>query len=64
MHCFREEKSYYALEVIAEDGAPSAILNNGQPNKTPYRFKINIKDKNDNPPYFPQQVDRKIGLIN
>ncbi len=54
----REEKSYYALEVIAEDGAPSAILNNGAPNRTPYRFKIVIKDKNDNPPYFPKQVNR------
>jgi len=41
--------------VIAEDGAPSSLLKNGRPNQTPYKFRIVIKDKNDNPPYFPQQ---------
>ncbi len=51
----REEKEYYALTVIAEDGAPSSLLKNGRPNQTPYKFRIVIKDKNDNPPYFPQQ---------
>merc|ERR1719342_1618590 len=51
----REEKEYYALTVIAEDGAPSSLLKNGRPNQTPNKFRIVIKDKNDNPPYFPQQ---------
>lgn len=51
----REEKEYYALTVIAEDGAPSSLLRNGRPNQTPNKFRIVIKDKNDNPPYFPQQ---------
>ena len=51
----REVKEYYALTVIAEDGAPSSLLKNGKPNQTPNKFRIVIKDKNDNPPYFPQQ---------
>ena len=51
----REEKEYYALTVIAEDGSSSSLLKNGKPNQTPYKFRIVIKDKNDNPPYFPQQ---------
>jgi len=51
----REEKEYYALTVIAEDGSPSSLLKNGKPNQTPNKFRIVIKDKNDNPPYFPQQ---------
>jgi len=51
----REEREYYALTVIAEDGAPSSLLKNGKPNQTPNKFRIVIKDKNDNPPYFPQQ---------
>ena len=51
----REEKEYYALSVIAEDGAPSSLLKNGRPNQTPNTFRIVIKDKNDNPPYFPEQ---------
>jgi len=51
----REENSYYALTIIASDGAESSLLKNGKPNQTPYKFKINIMDKNDNPPYFRQQ---------
>ena len=51
----REEKEYYALTVIAEDGAASSLLKNGRPNQTPNKFRIVIKDKNDNPPYFPQK---------
>jgi len=50
----REEKEYYAVTVIAEDGAPSSLLSNGKPNQTPNKFRIVIKDKNDNSPYFPQ----------
>merc|ERR1719350_375378 len=52
----REEREVYALTVIAEDGAPSSLLKNGRPNQTPNKFRIVIKDKNDNPPYFPQQT--------
>ena len=51
----REEREVYALTVIAEDGAPSSLLRNGRPNQTPNKFRIVIKDKNDNPPFFPQQ---------
>ena len=50
----REEREYYALNVIAEDGASSSLLKNNKPNQTPNKFRIVIKDKNDNPPYFPQ----------
>lgn len=51
----REQREVYALTVIAEDGAPSSLLKNGQKNQTPNKIRIVIKDKNDNPPYFPQQ---------
>ena len=42
----REEKEYYDLSVIAEDGYPSFLLKNGQPNQTPNTFRIVIKEKN------------------
>ena len=54
----REEQAVYAVTIDAEDGAPSSLLINGQPNKTPNKFRIVIADKNDNPPYFPQQQYR------
>jgi len=54
----REEQAVYAVTIDAEDGAPSSLLKNGQPNKTPNNFRIVIADKNDNPPYFPQQQYR------
>jgi hypothetical protein len=46
----------YALTIVAEDGQFSSLLKNNRPNQTPQKFRIVIKDKNDNPPYFPQQV--------
>ena len=52
----REERAVYALIVDAKDGNASALLQNGQPNVTPQKFRIAIADKNDNPPYFPQQL--------
>ncbi|TRY62862.1 hypothetical protein TCAL_07709 [Tigriopus californicus] len=54
----REEQSVYALTIDAQDGASSALLQNGQPNVTPQKFRIAIADKNDNPPYFPQKLYR------
>ena len=53
----REEQSVYALTINAEDGAPSSLIPNS-PNVTPQKFRIAIADKNDNPPYFPQQLYR------
>jgi hypothetical protein len=52
----REEQAVYALTIDAEDGAPSSLLQNGQPNVTPQKFRIAIADKNDNAPYFPQST--------
>ena len=52
----REERAVYALIIDAKDGNASALLQNGQPNVTPQKFRIAIADKNDNPPYFPQQL--------
>ena len=52
----REEQSVYALTIDAIDGAPSSLLRNGRPNVTPQKFRVAIADKNDNPPYFPQQL--------
>ena len=54
----REEQSVYALTIDAYDGAPSSLLQNGLPNVTPQKFRVAIADKNDNPPYFPQQLYR------
>ena len=53
----REEQAVYALTINAEDGAPSSLIPNS-PNITPQKFRIAIADKNDNPPYFPQQLYR------
>ena len=52
----REEKSVYAVIIEAQDGAQSSVLQNGLPNKSTNKFRIVIADKNDNPPYFEQQV--------
>jgi hypothetical protein len=52
----REEHAVYAVTIDAEDGAPSSLLQNGQPNVTPQKFRIAIADKNDNAPYFPQST--------
>ena len=52
----REEQAVYAVIIEAEDGAPSSLLQNGQPNVTPQKFRIAIADKNDNAPYFPQST--------
>ena len=51
----REERPVYSVIINAEDGAPSSLLNNNRPNETPNNFRIEIKDKNDNSPFFPQQ---------
>ena len=53
----REEQAVYALTINAEYGAPSSLLPNTA-NITPQKFRIAIADKNDNPPYFPQQLYR------
>jgi hypothetical protein len=50
-------QAVYALTINAEDGAPSSLIPNS-PNITPQKFRIAIADKNDNPPYFPQQLYR------
>ena len=31
-------------------------MQNGEPNRNPQKFRIVIADKNDNPPYFVQQI--------
>ena len=51
----REQRAVYSVIINAEDGAPSSLLNNGRPNVTPNNFRIEIKDINDNAPFFPQQ---------
>ena len=52
----REETPYYALTIIASDGATSSLRRNNKPNQTSQKFRIVIKDKNDNPPFFKKQV--------
>ncbi|XP_022647325.1 neural-cadherin-like isoform X4 [Varroa destructor] len=52
----REEKLAYAIQVRAEDGAPSARphIRGNSPNSVTKYIRIGIGDKNDNPPYFSQ----------
>ncbi|XP_054165441.1 neural-cadherin-like isoform X3 [Oppia nitens] len=54
----REEKQAYAILVKAEDGAPSDRPNRKaqEPNSVTKYIRIGIGDKNDNPPYFDQQL--------
>ena len=39
----RDDQEYYDLTVIAEDGAPSSLLRNGQPNQARLNVRIIIK---------------------
>lgn len=52
----REKTEFYTIKVKAKDGAPSALLKNGQPNEAEQVFQILIGDKNDNPPKFTKSV--------
>ncbi|CAG2162865.1 unnamed protein product, partial [Oppiella nova] len=54
----REEKQAYAILVRAEDGSPSDRPNMKpkEPNSVTKYIRIGIGDKNDNPPYFDQQL--------
>ena len=52
----REAKDSYEVQVIAVDNSPSAELQNGEPNKAVREFRIEIADKNDNPPHFTQAI--------
>ncbi|XP_063231568.1 DE-cadherin [Bacillus rossius redtenbacheri] len=52
----RELINRYVIKVIAYDNSPSALKNNGEPNKAEINFWINIGDKNDNPPKFTMPV--------
>ena len=52
----REERAVYPVIIEAEDGAPSSLNQYSKPNVTPQKFRIVIADKNDNAPYFPEQV--------
>lgn len=54
----REEKQAYAIQVRAEDGAPSArpSAKHNLPNYVTKFIRIGIADKNDNPPYFDKSL--------
>lgn len=52
----REIEDTYNVKVIATDNSPSALFKTGEPNKGQQVFRIEIADKNDNPPRFTQKV--------
>ena len=52
----REEKDFYNVKVYATDNSPSSLYIDGRPNTGQQVFRIEIADKNDNPPRFTQKV--------
>lgn len=52
----REAEDTYNVKVIAIDNSPSALFKSGEHNKGEQDFRIEIADKNDNPPHFTQPV--------
>ncbi|XP_058809964.1 DE-cadherin isoform X2 [Phymastichus coffea] len=50
----RETDYTYTVKVIATDNSPSALFKTGEHNKGEQNFRIEIADKNDNPPHFTQ----------
>lgn len=58
----REQKDFYNVKVIATDNSPSALYSTGKHNKGEQVFRIEIADKNDNPPRFTQKIYRATGI--
>ncbi|EFN77871.1 DE-cadherin [Harpegnathos saltator] len=52
----REVRDHYDVKVIAKDNSPSALFKTGEPNRAELMFRIDIADKNDNPPRFTEKV--------
>lgn len=52
----REVEDAYNVKVLAMDNSPSALFKTGLPNKGQQVFRIEIADKNDNPPRFTEKV--------
>lgn len=52
----REEKDFYNVKVYATDNSPSSLYSDGRHNTGQQVFRIEIADKNDNPPRFTQQI--------
>ncbi|KAF7994833.1 hypothetical protein HCN44_004305 [Aphidius gifuensis] len=52
----REREGIYDLKVIATDSSPSANSKTGEHNYLESTFRIEIGDKNDNPPHFNESV--------
>ncbi|XP_034940506.1 DE-cadherin [Chelonus insularis] len=52
----REAEDTYNVKVIAIDSSPSALFKTGEHNKGQQDFRIEIADKNDNPPHFNRSV--------
>lgn len=52
----REEKDFYNVKVYATDNSPSSLYSDGSHNTGQQVFRIEIADKNDNPPRFTQKV--------
>ena len=52
----REERDFYNVKVYATDNSPSSLYTDGRHNTGQQVFRIEIADKNDNPPRFTQKV--------
>jgi len=59
----REEEDIYNVKVIATDNSPSALFKTGEHNKGQQVFRIEIADKNDNPPHFTEKVYTHNGIL-
>jgi hypothetical protein len=52
----REEKDFYNVKVYATDNSPSSLYSDGSHNTGQQVFRIEIADKNDNPPHFTEKM--------
>lgn len=52
----REEESVYNVLVIAKDNSISALTKLQEPNSITQSFRVNIEDRNDNPPRFEKTM--------
>ena len=59
----REAKDSYNVKIIAVDNSPSALFKTGEPNRVEQKFRIEITDKNDNPPHFTLPVHTAYSIL-
>ena len=58
----REDVDTYTVKVKATDNSPSALYKTGEHNVGEQNFRVEIADKNDNPPKFKQSMYEAKGI--